>query len=139
LFNKNLLLKHPYRTINAYLAGCIFLIFIYSAIFSPQRARHPIPSSHTLITGEPTKSTGLSRAFSAIVRLKFSEARAYNVYGIRIFLFFLIQFFIRIFLFLNHYIIIDMGESRIAILDTVLSSVLFLFLFEPFISEIFGG
>jgi hypothetical protein len=137
LINRKSLIINPYRTINAALAGCIFIIFIYSAIFSPQKGRHPIPSSHTVITGETTASTGLSRGFSAIIRLKFDEARNYNVHSIRIFLFFFIQFFVRIILFFSDYIIIEMGVSRFATLDAILSGVLFIFLFEPFLLELF--
>ena len=71
------------------------------------------------------------------MRLKFDEARSYNIYSLRIFLFFLLQFFVRIVFLFAHYIILDMGESRFAILDAVLSSVLFLFLFEPFLIGVF--
>lgn len=135
---RNFIIANPYRTVNATLAGCIFLIFLYSAVYSPDRGRHPIPSSHKTITGEDTSSTGLSRGFSAILRLKFDKAKSFNRYSLRIFMFFLIQFFLRIVFFFNQQIIFEMGESRFVMLDAILSSVLFLFLFEPFLSEIFS-
>ena len=137
LINRNFFISNPYRTINAILAACILLIFVYSAIFSPDKGRHPVPSSHKVITGEDTTSTGLSRGFSAIFRLKFEQARAYNRYSLRIFMFFLIQFFLRIVFIFNQGIIIEMGESRFVMLDAILSSVFFLFIFEPFLKELF--
>jgi hypothetical protein len=136
LINSKSLILNPYRTINAVLATCILLVFIYSAVFSPEGRKHPVASSHTLITGDTTSSTGLSRSFSAILRLNFNEARNYNVYSLRVFLFFFIQFFVRIVLLFSNNIILEMGVSRFAMLDGIVSSVLFLFLFEPFLSEL---
>jgi hypothetical protein len=136
LANRNYLLTHVYQTINIVLASCIILIFIYSAVFSPDRSRHPIPSVHTLITGEPTASTGLSRGFSAIMRFRFDEARNYNIYSIRIFLFFLIQFFVRIVILLSGQIVAEMGQSRFVMLDALASGALFIFCFEPFLRDL---
>ena len=136
MINRDSLINHPYRTINAAIAGSIFVIFLYSAVFSPEKSRHPIPSSHTLITGEYTASNGLSRGFSAIMRLQFDQARGYNIYSLRIFSFFFIQFFVRLVFLSANYIILDIGESRFAMLDAILSGVLFLFLFEPFLLEL---
>ena len=69
------------------------MIFIYSGIFSAEKENHPIKSACKTITGEPCKSTGLSRSFSEIVRFKFESAKSYNKFSIKIFLFFLIQLF----------------------------------------------
>lgn len=137
MIKRKFFVANPYRTINAALAACILLIFIYSAIFSPDKGRHPVPSSHKLLTGENTTSTGLSRGFSSILRLNFEQARSYNKYSLRIFLFFLIQLFLRTVFLFNQQIITEMGEPRFVMLDAILSSVLLLFLFEPFLSEIF--
>jgi hypothetical protein len=138
LINGKSLISNPYRTINAALAGCILLIFIYSAVFSPEKGKYPVQSSHTIISGEKTASTGLSRGFSSIVRLKFNDARNYNIYSLRIFMFFFLQFFLRIVFLFSQNIILEMGESRFAMLDAILSGVLFLFLFEPFLRELFN-
>lgn len=88
--------KEPYHIINLCFAGIIILIFIYSGIFSAEKDNHPIKSTCEILTGQPCESTGLSRSFSEIVRFKFESAKSYNKYGIKIFLFFLIQFFLRI-------------------------------------------
>ncbi len=88
--------KEPYHIINLCFAGIIILIFIYSGIFSAEKNNHPIKSTCEILTGQPCESTGLSRSFSEIVRFKFESAKSYNKYGIQVFLFFLIQFFLRI-------------------------------------------
>ncbi len=88
--------KEPYHIINLCFAGIIILIFIYSGIFSAENDNHPIKSTCEILTGQPCESTGLSRSFSEIVRFKFESAKSYNKYGIQVFLFFLIQFFLRI-------------------------------------------
>ncbi len=88
--------KEPYHIINLCFAGIIILIFIYSGIFSAEKNNHPIKSACATIEGHPCKSEGLSRSFSEIVRFQFESAKTYNKYGIKVFLFFLIQFFLRI-------------------------------------------
>ena len=72
------------------------------------------------------------------MRLKFNDARNYNIYSLRIFMFFFLQFFLRIVFLFSQNIILEMGESRFAMLDAILSGVLFLFLFEPFLRELFN-
>lgn len=88
--------KEPYHIINLCFAGIIILIFIYSGIFSAEKNNHPIKSTCEILTGQPCESTGLSRSFSEIVRFKFESAKSYNQYGIRIFMFFFLQFLLRI-------------------------------------------
>ena len=127
----------PYQIINILLAAFIVFIFAYSAVFSPEKSNHPIPSSHTFITGEETTSTGLSRGFSSIIRFQFDQAKEYNPYSIQLFLFFLIQFFLRIFLTLSYSsLIIGLGENKSVLIDALISSVMFLLFFEPFWREI---
>ena len=84
-----------YHILNITLAGIIILIFIYSGLFSARKNNHPIPSFYEKMTGEPANSSGLSRAFSEIIRGNFDSARNYNKNSISVFLFFLVQFFQR--------------------------------------------
>ncbi|MCA1918978.1 MAG: DUF2752 domain-containing protein [Flavobacterium piscis] len=72
------------------------------------------------------KSRGLTRAFAQILRLNFSEAIVYNPCSIKIFLFFLIQLIMR--LFINKIVRIS-NFKRIMICDILLSAVLFVFSF----------
>jgi len=49
-----------------------------------------------MITGEPCPSCGLSRSFSYIIRGDIAAAEMQNVYGMRVFLFFLFQLVMRL-------------------------------------------
>ena len=88
--------EYNYKIVNYILAGIILCIFLYSALFSPEGGKHPVPSFYTQLTGEVSPSTGLSRSFSAIVRGDFDLANNFNPIGLQIFLFFAIQFCFRI-------------------------------------------
>jgi len=124
--------NRPYLAIN--LVFTVFLVFFfgYSLIFSSHADNHPIPSFYTEITGEETISSGLSRSFSDIIRGNFKSANEYNIYGIRVFLFFFIQFFLR-FLFSFFYIYVAAARRYIVISDSIISIVLFVTCFWPFI------
>ena len=89
------ILKESYYIINSCFAGIIILIFIYSGIFSAEKNNHPIKSKCAHIEGHPCKSEGLSRSFSEIMRLRFESAKSYNQYGLKVFSFFFVQFFLR--------------------------------------------
>jgi hypothetical protein len=67
------------------------LVFLYSGIFSAQKDNHPVPSFFEEITGRPSPSAGMSRAFSEIIRGETASALEYNPDSLRIFAFFLIQ------------------------------------------------
>jgi len=83
--------NRPYHIINLILAGMIGLIFIYSGLFSAGKDNHPVPSFYENLTGQPSPSGGLSRAFSELIRGNPEAAREYNIYSPPIFAFFLIQ------------------------------------------------
>jgi len=115
----------------------IFLIFLYSAIFSPEKGKYPVKSSYEMITGKTSLSSGMSRAFSSIVRLNFEDAYGYNPYSIRIFIFFLLQFFMRIFILFTIRKNLFGELKYLVIPDAVISAVLFILFFEPFWRELF--
>ena len=133
----NLFLANPYRSINIIFIGIILLIFLYSAIFSPEKERYPIHSAHEFLTGTGSLSSGLSRGFSSIVRWKFDEAQNYNPLSLRIFMFFLIQLFLRIFFVFYSRNSAKSTLKYIIIPDCIISGVLFLVFFEPFWRELF--
>ena len=108
------------------------LIIIYSGIFSAEKQNHPIPSIHTRLTGQPTMSTGMSRAFSEIVRGHILKAKEYNPYCIRIFLFFAIQFLLRITITIALNLKL-LKYNTIRVADISLSILLFLVCFKDFI------
>lgn len=125
------LFQFPYPKINLIFGAIIVCVFIYSGIFSAEKANHPIPSNYTILTGKATKSTGLSRSFSAIMRLEFKKALRYNGESLKVFSFFVVQFFFR---FLFTLIYARRKDSRVIITDIILSVLLFIYCFEGFIA-----
>ena len=122
------LFREPYHIINLCFAGIIMLIFIYSGIFSAEKNNYPIKSACAEIEDHPCKTKGLSRSFSEIVRFRFESAGSYNKYGIKIFLFFLIQLFLRVFSsFLLHQKVLP--KNYLILIDSVLSSTLYFYCF----------
>lgn len=105
------------------------MVFIYSGFFSADKNNHPVPSIYENFTGKPAPSSGLSRAFSEIVRGNLEKARDYNIDSLLIFSFFLIQFIQRIFVMLLLYKQIPPYKYLISA-DLVLSLLLFLYCFK---------
>jgi hypothetical protein len=127
----------PYLIINIFFAGVILLIMVYSGIFSPEKDNYPITCIHEKITGEHCISCGLSHSFSLILKGRIDEAYQWNIYGMRIFLFFLSQFFLRIF-FTRYYIKYPGSRKQLIFLDITGSLIIFLIAFIPFIISIFN-
>ena len=87
----------PYLIINIVFAGVILMVLAYSGIFSPDKNNYPVICIHEKLTGLPCFSCGLSHSFSLIIRGRVEEAYRWNVYGMRVFLFFISQLLMRIF------------------------------------------
>lgn len=127
------LLSEPYLVINIAFAGVILLIVGYSVLFSPTKNNYPVVCIHELLTGKPCASCGLSHSFSLIVRGNFAEAIRWNIYGMRIFFFFIGQLLLRI-AFSAYYLLDPLNRRNLIILDITGSIVLFLISFYPFLS-----
>ena len=121
--------NRPYYIVNFSLAGILMMVFIYSGLFSANKNNHPVPSFYEKFTGEPAPSSGLSRAFSEIVRGNLDAARDYNRDSLLIFSFFLIQFVQRIFVTILLYKQILRIQYLITS-DLAISFLLFLFCFK---------
>jgi len=125
-----------YRIINLVLALFLTGIFVYAAAFAP--GRHPIPSGTQIFFHSDSPSTGLTRSFSALTRLQFGEARAYNPRGPAIFGFFLLQLCIRVFL-----LVLLPGFKhplrKLYIPDIILSTIVFFIVLWPFIQVLFSS
>ena len=106
----------------------IGLVFIYSGLFSAERDNHPVPSYFEKITGQTSPSSGMSRAFSEIIRGNLETARIYNSDSPLIFAFFLIQGVQRIFVSL---LLVKSRTKKKHLLaaDVLVSVVLFVFCF----------
>jgi hypothetical protein len=126
----------PYLVFNIFFAGVILLIIVYSGIFSPDKNNYPVVCIHEKITGEPCFSCGLSHSFSLIVRGRILEAYQWNIYGMRVFLFFISQLILRI-AFSLYYLKYTTFRKELIIVDSVGSGVLFLITFWPFLMSIF--
>jgi hypothetical protein len=125
----------PYLFINLFFAGVLVMIFLYSGIFSPEKDSYPIVCIHHKITGQPCFSCGLSHSFSLIVRGRAGEAYNWNIYGMRVFIFFFAQLLLRI-VFSLHYLKNPSGREELVIFDSLGSGLLFLITFWPFLESI---
>ena len=129
--------KEPYLIINIVFAGIILLIMLYSGIFSPEKNDYPVTCIHEKITGQPCVSCGLSHSFSLIIRGRWQEAYSWNVYGMRVFLFFTAQFLMRI-LFSLLYIRYTGLQKQLIIFDIAGSVIIFMISFWQFFVYIFS-
>ncbi len=128
--------NEPYLIINLIFAGVILLIMAYSGIFSHDKDEYPVVCIHEKLTGEPCASCGLSHSFSLILRGRTAEAYEWNENGMRVFLFFASQLFMRIF-FSRFYVKYPGSRKQLILFDIVGSSLIFLIAFMPFIVSIF--
>lgn len=117
----NRIKQEPYIKVNLICAGIILLMLVYFGIFSAVNLNYPIHSMYN----ELVPSTGLSRSFSAILRLNFSEANTFNPYGLHLFMFFLIQLLLRI-MFSFFLLYNSLAKKVVLIYDIVISGLLFL-------------
>ncbi len=124
-----------YFKINLILAGVILLIMAYSGIFSPDTDNYPVACIHEKMTGLKCFSCGLSHSMSLILRGRIAEAREWNIYGIRVFLFFSVQLVFRI-VFTLIYSRLESGRRKLIIGDAVVSALMILYTFYPFIRQI---
>jgi len=126
----------PYITINLILAGVILLIFMYSGFFSPDKGNYPVVCIHEKLTGEQCASCGLSHSFSLILRGRISEAYNWNLYGLRVFIFFAAQLIMRVVFSVFFLKYPDSGKQLVNY-DIAVSVMLFIVSFLPFIKWIF--
>jgi hypothetical protein len=130
--------KEAYLIINIVFAGVILLVMLYSGFFSPVRDNYPVTCVHEKLTGEPCASCGLSHSFSLIVRGNFREAAEWNVYGLRVFLFFALQLVLRTG-FSMFYIKYPQTRSQLIVVDSIGSGIMFLIAFWPFMRWVIGN
>jgi hypothetical protein len=121
--------RNPYLIINIILAGLILLIFIYSGLFDADRANHPVPSYFEKFTGTRGPSSGMSRAFSELIRGDIESARSFNEDSTLIFAFFLVQLVQRTTMLLL-LIKTRLKYKTLMIADIVFSLILFMYCFK---------
>jgi hypothetical protein len=128
--------KEPYLKINLVFAGVIVLVLAYSGIFSPEKNNYPVVCIHEKITGEKCFSCGLSHSFSLILSGRINEAYQWNSYGMRVFLFFVSQLFMRI-IFSVYYLKNKGYHKQLIIYDIAGSVIIFFMAFYPFLRQLF--
>jgi hypothetical protein len=126
----------PYLKINIVFAGVVMLILAYSGIFSPDKNNYPVVCIHEKLTGLPCFSCGLSHSFSLILRGRVSEAYQWNIYGMRVFLFFISQLFMRM-LFSVYYLKNNDYTRQLINYDIAGSVIIFIITFYPFFRQLF--
>jgi hypothetical protein len=127
----------PYLIINIFFAGVILLIIAYSGFFSPEKDNYTVICIHEKLTGEQCFSCGLSHSFSLIVRGRIDEAYQWNIYGMRLFLFFASQLILRV-AFSILYLRYPDTRKQLIITDCISSGLIFLISFWPFIVNTFS-
>jgi hypothetical protein len=128
----------PYIKINIVFAGVILLVLAYSGIFSPDKNNYPVVCIHEKLTGQPCFSCGLSHSFSLIVRGRIDEAFKWNLYGMRVFIFFVSQLFMRISFTIIYLKNEDHGNWLIRY-DIAGSVLIFAIAFYPFFRQLILG
>jgi hypothetical protein len=130
--------NEPYLIINIFFAGVTLLALAYSVFFSPDKNNYPIVCIHEKLTGEPCFSCGLSHSFSLIVRGRIDEAYKWNIYGMRVFLFFISQLCLRV-VFSIFFLKYPSTRKQLIQIDCIGSGLIFLISFWPFIANLFAG
>ena len=130
--------NEPYLIINIFFAGVILMIIAYSGFFSPEKNNYPVICIHERLTGEPCVSCGLSHSFSLILKGRIDEAYRWNLYGMRVFLFFVSQLIIRV-TFSIFFLRYPDTRKELIIIDCIGSALIFLISFRPFIVNILTG
>jgi len=122
-----------YSIVNAIFIIVILLIITFSFFYPNYKGFSAFlqqPGGNREIISE-----GLTRSFSSIVRLDFETANRFNPFGIRIFLFFIIQLIMRI----SFSVIVKkefIAVWIIAVADSLFSTALMLYCFAPFIGSL---
>jgi hypothetical protein len=82
-------------------------------------------------TGRDCPSCGFSRAFSYFTHLRIDEGKQYNRFAWHVFLFFVLQFFMRLFIIVHYFITRKNLPAAIVKSDALISISLFLLAFLP--------
>jgi hypothetical protein len=134
----NGLRNESYLKINLVSAGVILLLFVYFGIFSPDKNNYPVVCVYAKITGAQCFSCGLSHSISLIIRGRFEEAYRWNIYGMRVFLFFFSQLLMRV--IFSVYFLRDVDNRKWLIKFDIAGSILiFAIVFYPFFSQLIAA
>jgi hypothetical protein len=117
--------------INFIFLAIIGLVFLYSFLFFPDQ--HPFGCLFTTLTGKSCSSCGLSRAISCFTHGEWESGISHNVLALPVFLFFLVQLFLRSAIVTAYFWGRIKSPLRLCRLDCSISISLFLLAFLPLI------
>jgi Protein of unknown function (DUF2752) len=121
--------KDPYIVINVTIVILLMIMFGYCFLFSILNDQGlTVPSSCEGMPEIYCRSRGLTRAFAQMTHLNFKKGIAFNSHAYRLFIFFVVQIFLRVaftFWYLNP------RGKRIVVIDSVFSGLYFLYAFLP--------
>jgi len=125
--------RSNYFFLNFIIWGIALMILSYSLFFNPEKQNYPVHSlcDKYKVPEKKCISKGLSRSFSYIIRFEFDKAKKMNKLAIPLFIFFLAQFTGRSLLFFAK------ENKKIILADVIISSLMFLWAFYPFIVNLF--
>lgn len=120
---------------NAYfIVNLIFVILIgialsYSYFFFPNN--HPIGCIVKEMTGKECTTCGFSRAFSQFTHFQFSLGKEFNKNAFGCYLFFIFQFFLRLFILIYTLFIKRQVKKQFKFWEILITVVFFLVVFVP--------
>jgi hypothetical protein len=126
--------RKGYLAVN--IAFLLILITVLMYSYSLHSFREHIVCIHHKYLGINCPSCGLTRSFSAILHHDIAAARQCNIYGMRLFLFFAVQIILRI-TALALVLFFSRKIRLFVLLDWMISLVLFVYCFYPFIFSTF--
>ncbi len=125
--------KKGYLIVNLIFVVVILGVFIYSYFLNPHG---PVLCIHRHFYGTNCPSCGLTRSFSALLHGNISLAQTLNSQGVKVFTFFIVQFFLR-FIFEGLAYRFPRNLKYVVRFDAILSIVLFLICFYSFMYNTF--
>ena len=107
----------------------IGIVFGYSYFFYPNE--HPLNCAIKAATGRDCATCGFSRAFSCFTHLEFEKGNLLNGAAFKVFMFFGLQFLIRLGVILHYAFTRRSLAKSLVIADILITCILFLWTFLP--------
>ncbi len=119
-----------YRSINLGVIVLIGIVFCYSYFYYPNN--HPFNCVIKKYTGKECSSCGMSRAFSNFTHFNFANGKQNNKHAFAVFVFFLIQFCMRLLVL----VIKKLNSKSFLYFDVIFTGIGFLIAFTPMLGAI---
>ena len=127
-------MNKAYLQINLIFFVFISLIFVYSVVFAATGI-YPLKSACKDFP-ELCISKGLSRAFSQILSGNYEKALQLNIYSLKVFTFFVLQWLFRL---IFGFFYFKFQQKQIIQIDIFISLLIFIYAFAPFFAKIYNA